>query len=202
MYAVFLCDHTTGCEAYSFRVDGCGIFNVLYVLFFACRSTKPGTCCSNDCLHSLPPSEHLSDTSRQINKLCYVQPLLWHRWLAACHHLDIYTWQFCYFIAVIMKNCNRHSSHGHHGSKRRELAQHAHSRGSHAFTHTPTSTQLQRHCAKRQLSYYRIWNQVLFERYRRHDTHSSLTPAQTYQSSNTTTTNIMISIEKENEWFF
>ena len=36
----------------------------------------------------------------------------------------------------------RRSSHGHHGSKRRELVQHAHSRGSHAFTHTLTSTQL------------------------------------------------------------
>ena len=42
-----------------------------------------------------------------------------------------------------MKKCNRRTSHGHHGSKRRELAQHAHSRESHAFTHTPTSTQLQ-----------------------------------------------------------
>ena len=31
---------------------------------------------------------------------------------------------------IIMKNFNRHSSHGHHGSKRHELAQHAHSRGS------------------------------------------------------------------------
>ena len=41
---------------------------------------------------------------------------------------------------------------GHHGSKRREMAQHAHSHKSHAFTHTLTSTQLQPHCAKRQLS--------------------------------------------------
>ena len=30
--------------------------------------------------------------------------------------------------------------HGRHGSKRRKLAQHAHSRGSHAFTHTITTT--------------------------------------------------------------
>ena len=28
VYAVFLCDHTTGCEAYSFMTDGYGIFNV------------------------------------------------------------------------------------------------------------------------------------------------------------------------------
>ena len=41
-----------------------------------------------------------------------------------------------------MKNFNRCSSHGHHGSKskRRELAQYAHSHGLHAFTHTLTST--------------------------------------------------------------
>ena len=53
-----------------------------------------------------------------------------------------------------MKNCNRRDSHGHHGSQRRELAQHAHSRGSHAFTDTRTSTQLQPRGAKRQLGYY------------------------------------------------
>ena len=53
-----------------------------------------------------------------------------------------------------MKNFNRHDSHGHHGSKRHELAQHAHSHGSQAFTHTLTSTQLQPLGAKRQLSYY------------------------------------------------
>ena len=35
-----------------------------------------------------------------------------------------------------------------------------HSRGSHTFTHTLTSTQLQPLCAKRQLSFYRIWNQI------------------------------------------
>ena len=42
-------------------------------------------------------------------------------------------------------------------SKRCELAQHTHSRGSHAFIHTLTSTG---NCAKCQLSYYtyRIWN--------------------------------------------
>ena len=39
-------------------------------------------------------------------------------------------------VIIIMKNFHRRSSHGHRGSKRRELAQHAHSRGSHAFTHT------------------------------------------------------------------
>ena len=56
-----------------------------------------------------------------------------------------------------MKNFNtRSSSHGHHGSKRHELVQHAYSRWSHAFTHshTLTSTQLQPRGAKRQLSYY------------------------------------------------
>ena len=34
-------------------------------------------------------------------------------------------------------------------------------RGSHALTHTITSTQLQPLCVKRQLSYYRIWNQII-----------------------------------------
>ena len=42
-----------------------------------------------------------------------------------------------------MKNVNKRNSHGDHGSKRRELAQHAHSRGSHAFTRTLASTQSQ-----------------------------------------------------------
>ena len=40
------------------------------------------------------------------------------------------------------------------------LAQHTYSHGSHTFTHTLTSTQIQPHCVKRQLSYYRIWNQM------------------------------------------
>ena len=35
-----------------------------------------------------------------------------------------------------MKNFNRCDSYGHHSSKCRELAQHVHSYGSHAFTHT------------------------------------------------------------------
>ena len=61
---------------------------------------------------------------------------------------------------IIMKNFNRRNSHGHHGSKCRELAQHAHSSGSHAFTHTLSPTQLQPSGAKHQLSYYRIWNQI------------------------------------------
>ena len=47
------------------------------------------------------------------------------------------------FLVVIMKNFNRRDSHGHHGSKRRELAQHAHSLGSQAFTYTFASRQLQ-----------------------------------------------------------
>ena len=61
-----------------------------------------------------------------------------------------------------MKNFNRPCSHGHHGSKRRKLVQHAHSCGSHAIAHTLTSTQLQPRCAKRQLSYYRIWRPGVF----------------------------------------
>ena len=56
-------------------------------------------------------------------------------------------------IIMIMKNFNRRDSHGHHGSKRRELAQHTHSCGSHAFTHARTSTQLQPCGVKHQLSY-------------------------------------------------
>ena len=54
----------------------------------------------------------------------------------------------------IMKNFNRCNSHSHHGSKRLKLAQHAHSHGSHAFTRTLISTQLQPCGAQRQLSYY------------------------------------------------
>ena len=62
-----------------------------------------------------------------------------------------------------MKNFNRCSSHDHHGSKCCELAQHAHSRGLQAFTHTLTLTQLQLCCAERQLSYYRSWIFFFFE---------------------------------------
>ena len=67
-------------------------------------------------------------------------------------------------IILLIKIFNWRSFHGHHGSKRRELAQHTHSRGSHAFTHTltVTSTQLQPLRAKRQLSYYIIWNRFFF----------------------------------------
>ena len=46
---------------------------------------------------------------------------------------------------------SRRNSYGHHGSKRHELAQHVHSRGSHAFTHILLSTQLQPRGTKRQL---------------------------------------------------
>ena len=42
----------------------------------------------------------------------------------------------CTLIMIIMKNFNRRSSHDDHDSKHRKLAHHAHSRGSHAFTHT------------------------------------------------------------------
>ena len=51
-------------------------------------------------------------------------------------------------LCYVMKNFNRRDSHGHHGSKRRELAQHAHSRGSHTFTHALTSTQPYNHLAR------------------------------------------------------
>ena len=54
-------------------------------------------------------------------------------------------------LSYLMKNFNSRDSHGHHGSKRRELVQHGHSHGSHAFTHTVTSTQLQPRGAKRRL---------------------------------------------------
>ena len=68
---------------------------------------------------------------------------------------------------MIVKNFNRRSSYDHHGSKRRELAQHAHSHGLHAFTHTLVSTQLQPLFTKRQLNYYRIWNRIFILRYLR-----------------------------------
>ena len=54
-------------------------------------------------------------------------------------------------MIIIMKNFNRRNSHmsSYYGSKHRELAQHAHSSGSHAFSYTLTSTQLQPRGAKR-----------------------------------------------------
>ena len=55
-----------------------------------------------------------------------------------------------------MKNFNRRDVHGHHGSKCRELAQHAHSHISHAFTHTLTSTQLQP-CGAQLLVFSAYW---------------------------------------------
>ena len=42
-----------------------------------------------------------------------------------------------------------------------------HSRGSHTFTHTLTSTQLQPLSTKIQLNYYKSWNHILFWRYLR-----------------------------------
>ena len=39
-------------------------------------------------------------------------------------------------ITIITNKCNRRNAHGHHGSNRRELSQHAHSHGSQLFTHT------------------------------------------------------------------
>ena len=48
-------------------------------------------------------------------------------------------------IIIVIKNFNTNNNrlnpHGHHGSKRREVAQHAHSRGLRAFTDTLTSAQ-------------------------------------------------------------
>ena len=49
-----------------------------------------------------------------------------------------------------------------------ELAKHAHSHGSHVFTHTLTSTQLPTHGAKHQLSYYYSVHAACF--YRIHQT--------------------------------
>ena len=44
-------------------------------------------------------------------------------------------------IIIMMKNFNRRSFHGHHGSKRRELAQHAHTH----VDRTHSLTQLHQH---------------------------------------------------------
>ena len=60
-------------------------------------------------------------------------------------------------LLLIMKSFNIRSSHGHHGSKRRKLAQlttHTHVDRTHSLTHVLTSTQLQSRGAKRRLSYY------------------------------------------------
>ena len=77
---------------------------------------------------------------------CGVQGQTWGQWLLIIIIIII-------IVIILMKNFNRHSSHGHYGSKRGELAQRAHSRGSHAFTRTLPSTQLQPRGAKRQLGY-------------------------------------------------
>ena len=42
VYTVFLCDHATGCEAYSFTTDGYGIFNAPTNLG-ACRTHEGGS---------------------------------------------------------------------------------------------------------------------------------------------------------------
>ena len=72
-------------------------------------------------------------------------------------------------MIIMMKNFNRRDSHGHRGSKRHELAHHAHSSGSHAlidshdYTNTVTTTLGEEPlCAKRQLSCYTIRNRFLF----------------------------------------
>ena len=58
-----------------------------------------------------------------------------------------------------MKNFNGRSSHGHHGSKLRELVQHAHSTWIariHSHTYINHHSYLQPRCAKRQLCYYGV----------------------------------------------
>ena len=60
---------------------------------------------------------------------------------AVCLGLFTPTVTMTIIIIIIMKNFNRCDSHGYHGSKRRELTQHIHSHGSHAFTHTLILTQ-------------------------------------------------------------
>ena len=101
-----------------------------------------------DILHARPGAHH-SDNNWRFSKELHIQ-MGFHtrleqedrvrRWAQAepasnpgpplCETLIII------IIIIIMKNFNRRSSHGHHGSKRHKLAQHAHSRGSHTFTHT------------------------------------------------------------------
>ena len=49
-----------------------------------------------------------------------------HRWKAPSL-AKIKFGKCCLCIIIVMKNFNRCNSHGHHGSKRRELAQHSHS---------------------------------------------------------------------------
>ena len=41
VYAVLLCDHTNGCEAYSFTTDGYGIF-IVRTHFCLCRTHERG----------------------------------------------------------------------------------------------------------------------------------------------------------------
>ena len=58
-------------------------------------------------------------------------------------------------IIIIMKNFNRSNSHGHHGSKRHELAQHTLTWVTRFHSHTYI-TMLQSLCAQCQLSYLGI----------------------------------------------
>ena len=115
---------------------------------------------------ALKSNDRSSTELTLLTLLQFFSYLLRHQSL--CLHLRLSVRAVCWWTCEtwlqlqprVMKNVNRRSSHGHHGSKCRELAKHAHSRGSHAFTRTLTSTQLQPRCAKRQLTYYRIWNQI------------------------------------------
>ena len=50
----------------------------------------------------------------------------------------------------MMKNFNRRSSHGHQGSKRRELERHALMDRKHSLTLASTQLQVQLRCVKRQ----------------------------------------------------
>ena len=64
-----------------------------------------------------------------------------------------YGWMVLSALYITMNDEVSRNSHGHHGSTHRELVQHTHSHGSHAFSHTLTST-LESRAVKRQLSYY------------------------------------------------
>ena len=71
-----------------------------------------------------------------------------------------------------MKNFNRRSSHGHHGSKHRELVQLANSRGSHArihsLTHLPLILNKDRHfgCFDVQQIYSSLGNPIVSKLHR------------------------------------
>ena len=64
-------------------------------------------------------------------------------------------------ILIIMKNFNRRSSHGHHGSKApRTGATRTHVDRTHSLIRHTYTYQHNRVMRKRQLSYYTIWNRI------------------------------------------